>query len=651
VFTVVIAEKQLLKDISDNDKLLGYMYDKTQVAFCEWHAEKNNFNSAVPQLQNLVYKKEQWRAVVICDESLLTRDNPFDYVDYYPVIKGVTDDAERHKQTLMLYEKAMDNPLVKLTARLCPKPVVTAEYDEEAPVQLQRYQTEINKKLELWNGLISEDDLTFVYPSELLCIARRTCDNEKRKVDDVWGEHHELSYSRFYEYNMYFDNMRYLVFDMLDKKNVEYKWDYFRFLMTILTVANNTTPRGCLSPNRIYKLSSEFSRHNVQYIISGYDKKLDNTEQFILNEIKQLELIPPQYMTEDETDRLFDERIDVLKDRAYSISESDCYVDDKVPGITTDKPRSESGYWTEAFEKSYDAVQRILKASRRMLKRATGTVSEKCVADSKCEKLLEEFQQEDIIEYAQRNEIMLMENQPESIYDVDEQFELMEKHNEVVRDNISKRMTSLNTLLLSVVILFIVALGGLPYIISCLKTDEIMKPMTLAIYAGLLGSVFIAVIIILLIFRHRLVVKFREYNSIMKSFVERVDNTNVDYSVYLSRICNLMRAYSIIDRDKYNLALSFNKIQMMKKHIADIRGEREVIRDIMGQFIVPYGTSMDEYTDYFEYDFVTLRRYSYPMVNSALTSKKIVYMQNGNYAVVSGGLLDKVTVEREELYD
>jgi len=273
------------------------------------------------------------------------------------------------------------------------------------------------------------------------------------------------------------------------------------------------------------------------------------------------------------------------------------------------------------------------------------------VADSKCEKLLEEFQQEDIIEYAQRNEIMLMENQPESIYDVDEQFELMEKHNEVVRDNISKRMTSLNTLLLSVVILFIVALGGLPYIISCLKTDEIMKPMTLAIYAGLLGSVFIAVIIILLIFRHRLVVKFREYNSIMKSFVERVDNTNVDYSVYLSRICNLMRAYSIIDRDKYNLALSFNKIQMMKKHIADIRGEREVIRDIMGQFIVPYGTSMDEYTDYFEYDFVTLRRYSYPMVNSALTSKKIVYMQNGNYAVVSGGLLDKVTVEREELYD
>lgn len=650
MFTVVIAEKQLLKDIGDYDKLLGYMYDKKQVAFCEWHAEKKDFNAVVPQLQSLIYKKDQWRAIVICDESMLTQDNPFDYVNY-SVINGAVNDEERHKKTLALYEKAVENSLVKLTARLCPKPIVTAEFGADAPIQLQRYQIEINKKIELWNSVINEDDTTFVYPCELLCIARRTCDNIKRKVDDVWSEHQELEYSRFYEYNMYFDNMRYLVFDMLDKKNVEYKWDYFRFLMTILTVANNQTPRGCLSPNRIYRLSCEYNRKNIQHIISSYDKKLENTEQYIRNEIKQLELVPPQYMSEEETERLFDESIEIIRDRSFNSSETDCFVDETIPGIATDMPHKEMTYWSVAYRKSCEGVNNILKAARRMLKRSTVTVQGRSVADSKCEKLLQEFQQEDIIEYAQKSEKLLMDNQPESIYDVDEQFELMEMQNNIIRESISKRMTLINTLLISIAILFVVALGGLPYVIQCVRNESSVNLMTIAIYGGLLGSVFVAILVILLVFRHKLVVKFREYNDIMNSFVARVDNTNVEYSVYLSRICNLMRAYSVIDRDKYNFALSFNRVQMMKKHIADIRCEREIINEMMGQFIVSYGDWMDNFDEYFEYNYVTLRKHNYPMVNNELTSKKIMYMQAGNYTVVVGGMLDKIAIEREELYD
>ena len=50
MFTVVIAEKQLLDDIKNYGRLLDSLIDKDNTTFCEWHTEEDSFQKAVPKL-------------------------------------------------------------------------------------------------------------------------------------------------------------------------------------------------------------------------------------------------------------------------------------------------------------------------------------------------------------------------------------------------------------------------------------------------------------------------------------------------------------------------------------------------------------------------------------------------------------------------
>ena len=66
--------------------------------------------------------------------------------------------------------------------------------------------------------------------------------------------HVNHQYNRFYDWNMYFDKMRYLVFDILPKENRRYEVDYIRFLSVLLLLANNELPPDGLRPNLVYTL-------------------------------------------------------------------------------------------------------------------------------------------------------------------------------------------------------------------------------------------------------------------------------------------------------------------------------------------------------------------------------------------------------------
>ncbi len=51
-------------------------------------------------------------------------------------------------------------------------------------------------------------------PSEVICVARRTYTQRSEEIHSAWGEHVEQQYRRFPDWNLYFDKMRYLVFDL-----------------------------------------------------------------------------------------------------------------------------------------------------------------------------------------------------------------------------------------------------------------------------------------------------------------------------------------------------------------------------------------------------------------------------------------------------
>ena len=68
----------------------------------------------------------------------------------------------------------------------------------------------------------------------------------------------EQQYRRFPDWNLYFDKMRYLVFDLPPENYQEaYPFDYLRLLSSLMLLAGQEIPGGCLRPGRLYRLECE----------------------------------------------------------------------------------------------------------------------------------------------------------------------------------------------------------------------------------------------------------------------------------------------------------------------------------------------------------------------------------------------------------
>ena len=91
MFTVVIAEKNHIDAIREYDIFLKPLIEKSDVHFCEWRPEEDTLTYAVPKLREVVGNREEWRAIVVCDERGLREKNPFDrskpVLPKYPELK------------------------------------------------------------------------------------------------------------------------------------------------------------------------------------------------------------------------------------------------------------------------------------------------------------------------------------------------------------------------------------------------------------------------------------------------------------------------------------------------------------------------------------------------------------------------------------
>ena len=94
----------------------------------------------------------------------------------------------------------------------------------------------------------------------MICVARRTYTQRSEEIHSAWGEHVEQQYRRFPDWNLYFDKMRYLVFDLPPENYQSYPFDYLRLLSSLMLLAGQEIPGGCLRPGRLYRLECEKRR-------------------------------------------------------------------------------------------------------------------------------------------------------------------------------------------------------------------------------------------------------------------------------------------------------------------------------------------------------------------------------------------------------
>ena len=160
------------------------------------------------------------------------------------------------------------------------------------------------------------------------------------------------------------------------------------------------------------------------------------------------------------------------------------------------------------------------------------------------------------------------------------------------------------------------------------------------------GAFFGVCLIALLVFKKQLINRFKHFNYVMSGIINNIEASLNEFSVYLSKACNVMRRFSILNYIE-NDGSKTKKI--MQKHKNDIEA---VMREIYQTFPSYTADSVgveDEWNIY-NFDFKKEEAYSYDMPIKE-NDMNIEFLQCGNQIMIPVDYVEAITLNREEMYE
>lgn len=653
MYTVVIAEQKHLDCIQEYDLFLQPFLENSNAVFCAWNPEGETLADCVPELRKAVQRGDRWRAIVVADDGGQTLKNPFDRVQHKdPVWDEALSDEENRNRRLQArissYEAAARFPLTRLMAHLCEYPVVTNGDGllSEDP-DFRDYQLADAKKKALQREILGTEQQDFLKPAEIICVARRTCEDAEYDIRTSWSSHYDLQYSHFAEYNLYYPKMRYVVFDVLPATHRNYRFDNVRFLYALLLLACNETPSDVLQPERVYVLDCENDTGRLSEILQRYDDRLLATQKMLEGEIDSLKRADPEKLTDKEMHTVFCSPVSIPMRLEKSFDESQLYVKPRRFGLFADRPEDERILWHQEYSQSKTSLNAYLKQPKKSIRMAVADVhlqSKNCAAAEKAH-LLNEQQVCDFREYLAEQETAAVESRPDNLTDPARYVSQAEEAAGKVEKHLETRMTRKTALIAGGVSVLAFLIGLAPAVFSGKPTTA----MSIAMGVSVLLLVLVAVIC-LFVQRGTLRRHLRRYNDALHSISAAVRVNLGRYSAYLGRVCSLIRGNSVDNTLKESCDETQMLCKIYRKHIADISQLRAQWGLTFSQFLQA-GQERDVNAQPFGFDFKRTVTYCYPITGNQIYSTRVEFLQKDNYIELPVDYIRRVTLRREELYD
>lgn len=667
-------------------KLFLEPYISKDLAFCAWDPEGKTLAGMVPALEETVSRRAAWRALVLCGEEGLSRKNPYDLVTYRKPEKTYADEdlngdlqfeeddpeaeqlselamkrrdaglrrylEELQKAKFDAYAEAAGNPLTRLMTFLCEAPLVSEGINDlkrEDP-EYAEYLAESAKKAELREQIKNGETIGFTRPAEILCVAKRTCSGEEYEIKTSWTPHDDLFYSDFADRNMYFDRMRFFVFDILPHTHRNYTYDYIRYLYTVLLLAENDLPQGAVKPRRVYAIGCDDDEAALGGLLSRYNAKLDATVAQINETIRKINEKQPERLTDKEAEAIFSGYVSIPVSVDPDINSADLYANAKEYSLSEDCPRDEYAVWNGQLNRSRQTLKKLLKQPRRALKKAASDVRR--LKQGECDKALalNSFQIEDLEESIAQEEVRLVQIRTVDLFDTETFDKEIETRDKAVRNKIDKRMTKKTTIAVGVVVLLVFLAGFLPMLFGNMAEKNSVLA-SLAVIGAALLLMAIVLFITLFFLRRGLRKLIFWFNAVMKHIENQINGAMAQFSAYLTTVCRIMRGFSVLKYRDRNESPDTIRIRILKKHIADIRTSQAETMEVLGRFESLDGVSDDEEVKGYDYDFTRPVDYPYPLPFRDVDVCRIEFLQPGCYAAAPVNLVKRITLKREELYD
>ena len=696
LFTVLIAEKEHIDAMRQGNKLFFEPFlDNKELAFCYWNPMGQNLYDSVPELQDTVGRRKDWRAVIInsSTKDSIKKRNPFDVVDYsainsmiFPNRQPESDESwenwEAEWKTYFdrltvekksVFENALEHPLQKLTTWLCfqPEDYILNEVqakkdvqdwamekigrdDEKASAKLEhmehaQYKREIRLKEMIRRSFLAESRLNISCPNEVFCISVRTMENSYFNPDSYWNVHQESEYSTFLDRNMYFDKTRFMVFELLPKEHRNFRTDYIRFLASILIFISNPVPGSAMKARYLYQLEVKTDDTPLCTLITSYDKKLSATMDVIENEMEAIRSEIPDELSDKAAEALFCSPTDVAVPLDPSCNPEKIYVD-RDYGFFLDSPENEFHKWSRAYTASKSAVAYILKQRARSVRKGVSRLH--LSSDNNDVKIsrLTDLQMDDIQDYTNNAEDEMVATIPRDIMDTSCYTERMDIEAEKIKKVINTRMTKNTALTLGGMCLVLFFISFLPFLLSNGSTQKNMSTSMVICFAAL-GTLVISMLISLLFLRATLRRALKSYNNTAAEIMDEILGYLKQVSKYLSATCNVCRGHAVQNYAQRNLDEYTKRLRIRKKHREDIRKRRAYLAEDYGDYFGDRSLCDVTMSRPYDYDYDQEVEYEYPAPFLAGDCRQIEFICKGNFITVPSSYVKSILIRMEGIYE
>ena len=696
MFTVLIAEKEHIDAIRQENKLFFEPFlESKELAFCYWNPKGQNLQDSVPGLLDAVGRRKDWRAVIInnCTIKSSKIRNPFDVVDHSGLdalvmpkrqpaenesIEGWENSWKEYYDALTaekenVYKSALEQPFQKLATWLCFRPEdyvlndvkekqdahdwameMIGRDDLKPSVKLEllerdQYKRELRIKENLRRAFVAENYLNIAYPAEVHCISLRSAENNYFDPEAYWTIHQDSEYSSFADRNMYFDRMRFMVFDMLSPTHRNFRTDYIRFLATVMIFVSNPVPGSAMQARRLYQMESETDDAPLCTLVTSYDRKLAATYDVIENEMEKIRGEIPGELTDKAAEALFC----TTKDVAVLLDEScdpDKVLAEKDYGLFFDKPEDEYHKWNRDYHTSEKAMAYIAKQQTRSVRKSVAQMHASSEVTDVNISRLTPLQIDDIREFTDAAEDEMVASIPSDLTDISQYTERMAQEAEKVKKVIGRRMTRKTVMTLSAICLALYLVCFLPFLFANGGTVQTVST-AIILSLGMCGILAVIMLISLFFLRSSVTNAVRAYNNMARDIINEIQASMKRFSKYLSASCNVRRGHAVQNYAQKNLDEYTKSLRIRRKHQEDIRKRRAQLAEDYCDYFGDRTFCDETMSRPYDYDFDQKTEYAYPAPFLAGDCRQIEFISNGNMVTVPSSYVKHILVRMEGIYE
>lgn len=696
MFTVLIAEKEHIDAIQQKNRLFFEPFlENKDLAFCCWNPAGQNLQDSVPGLQDAVGRRNDWRAVIInnCTVESSKQRNPFDIVEHSevdslnaptsqprqdePLDTWESDWKEYYNALTVkkesIYKSALEYPLQKLATWLCfrPEDYIHNEVQEKKDVhdwameklgrddikpsvklemlEREQYKRELRLKEKLRRAFVDEKYLNINYPSEVYCISPRSAENNYFDPDAYWNIRQDSQYSSFADRNMYFDRMRFMVYDMLSSTHRDFRSNYIRFLASVLIFISNPIPGSAMQARHLYRLDVESNDAPLCTLVTSYDRKLSATFDVIENEMEKIKSEIPGELTDKAAEALFCSPKDVSVLLDDSCDPEKVFAE-KDYGLFFDSPENEHHKWNRDYNESKKALSYIIKQQFRAVKKSVSQMHLSCEISDVNISRLTPLQIEDVREYTNTAEDKMVSLIPSDLSDTTLYTKRMDEASENVRKIINHRMTRKTGVILSAICFGLYLICFLPFLFANNGTLQTVTTAIILIAASL-GVLATILLVSLFVMRSSVINAVRSFNNTAHEIMNDIQSSMKQFSKYLSALCNVRRGYAVQNYAEKNVDEYTKSLRIRRRHQEDIRRRRAFILENYSDYLGDRSCCDETMSRPYDYDFDQTTEYAYPAPFLAGDHRQIEFISSGNFVTVPSSYVTRILVRMERIYE